>query len=92
MDFDLSDMELKGYHLTWERGRGGQHWIQMRLDRRLMSSSWSNLFPGAMLHNMEESLSDHYPILLELESAWPGEEEVSSDLRMPSSKILCVYN
>lgn len=65
LECDLSDVELQGCQYTWERGRGGPNWIQMKLDRCLVSTLWRHLFPSAMLHNLEGSSSDHCPVLLE---------------------------
>uniref|UniRef100_A0A803PEU0 CCHC-type domain-containing protein n=1 Tax=Cannabis sativa TaxID=3483 RepID=A0A803PEU0_CANSA len=38
-DCDLVDMELIGYPYTWERGRGIDSWIEIRLDRALVCSN-----------------------------------------------------
>lgn len=43
----LSDMELQGHQFTWERGRGTDAWLEIRLDRALVSSNWLELFPYA---------------------------------------------
>uniref|UniRef100_A0A803PEK6 Reverse transcriptase domain-containing protein n=1 Tax=Cannabis sativa TaxID=3483 RepID=A0A803PEK6_CANSA len=64
-DCDLTDMELLGYPFTWERGRGTSNWVEVRLDRALISSDWFRLFPQAKLSNLETSTSDHSPIYLE---------------------------
>lgn len=62
---DLHDMELQGYPFTWERGHGTDKWVEIRLDRALVSSAWLNLFKEAKLINLDVSTSDHSPILLE---------------------------
>lgn len=62
---DLIDVELSGYHFTWERGRGTRSWVEVRLDRALVSSNWTNYFPDTKLTNLEHTSSDHCPIMLE---------------------------
>ncbi|XP_062099802.1 uncharacterized protein LOC133805647 [Humulus lupulus] len=64
-DCGLVDLELSGYPYTWERGRGSENWVEVRLDRALASSSWLNLFPNFILLNTEVSTSDHCPLLLD---------------------------
>ncbi|XP_074351933.1 uncharacterized protein LOC141691089 [Apium graveolens] len=64
-DFDLHDMELQGYPYTWERGHGTDRWVEIRLDRALVSTSWSDIFKDAMLVDLKCSTSNHCPILLE---------------------------
>lgn len=62
---NLHDLELEGYPYTWERGYGTESWIEIRLDRALVSSSFMTQFVDAKLTNMKISTSDHSPILLE---------------------------
>ncbi|XP_074377687.1 uncharacterized protein LOC141719204 [Apium graveolens] len=62
---DLQDMELHGYLFTFERGYGTHKWIKIRLDRALVSKSWSECYKDAKLSNLKTSTSDHIPILLE---------------------------
>uniref|UniRef100_A0A803PRW0 Reverse transcriptase domain-containing protein n=1 Tax=Cannabis sativa TaxID=3483 RepID=A0A803PRW0_CANSA len=62
---DLSDLELQGHPFTWEKGRGTNHWVEVRLDRALVTSSWQQVFPNATLTNLEFTTSDHSPIYLE---------------------------
>ncbi|XP_060965512.1 uncharacterized protein LOC133034440 [Cannabis sativa] len=66
MDCDLFDMDLIGYAYTWEKGRGTSRWIEVRLDRALVSSVWLQTFTQARLLNLEFSSSDHSPIFLEV--------------------------
>ncbi|XP_074352813.1 uncharacterized protein LOC141691964 [Apium graveolens] len=61
----LVDMDMVGYQYTWERGRGTENWIEMRLDRVLTSDSWLDVFPLAKLYSLEGSPSDHAAIFLE---------------------------
>lgn len=57
-------MELHGYPFTWEKLKGIDKWIEIRLDRALVSRSWSETFQDVKLTNLEVTTSDHCPILL----------------------------
>lgn len=35
VDTSLIDIELVGHQFTWERGRGTEEWMEVRLDRAL---------------------------------------------------------
>lgn len=63
---NLQDMDLIRYPYTWERGAGTSAWIEVRLDRALVSNDFLNVFTEAKLYNLEISTSDHSPIFLEL--------------------------
>ncbi|KAL6313725.1 hypothetical protein AAG906_010144 [Vitis piasezkii] len=63
-DSQLQDLPLKGYHFTWEKGRGSSHWVEECLDRALVNVSWLNLFSNAKLNNLVAPISDHSPIEL----------------------------
>uniref|UniRef100_A0A803QEK6 Reverse transcriptase domain-containing protein n=1 Tax=Cannabis sativa TaxID=3483 RepID=A0A803QEK6_CANSA len=65
-DCELQDLELIGHPFTWEKGRGTDQWIEVRLDRALCTKNWLDLFPLAKLYNLELSTSDHCPIFLDL--------------------------
>lgn len=56
---------MEGYQFTWERGRGTSNWIEVRLDRALVSSNFIQQFSEMKLTNLEVSTSDHAPILFE---------------------------
>lgn len=56
-------MDIEGYPYTWERGHGTEEWIEIRLDRVLVSNSFLQFFVDARLINMEISTRDHSPIL-----------------------------
>ncbi|KAK1401084.1 Endonuclease/exonuclease/phosphatase family protein [Heracleum sosnowskyi] len=64
IDAGLMDMNLTGHQFTWERGRGTENWMEVRLDRALMTDTWLTMFPVATLYNLEGSESDHSPLLL----------------------------
>ncbi|XP_074324163.1 uncharacterized protein LOC141661078 [Apium graveolens] len=64
-DCDLNDMKLEGYRYTWERGYGTEAWVEIQLDRALVSNNFMQVFTEAKLTNIEVSTSDHSPIFLE---------------------------
>uniref|UniRef100_A0A803PNG6 RNase H type-1 domain-containing protein n=1 Tax=Cannabis sativa TaxID=3483 RepID=A0A803PNG6_CANSA len=63
---ELVDMDLFGYPFTWERGRGSSEWVEVRIDRALVSQTWLHLFPSGKLWNLEATTSDHSPLNLVL--------------------------
>uniref|UniRef100_A0A803PUD0 Reverse transcriptase domain-containing protein n=1 Tax=Cannabis sativa TaxID=3483 RepID=A0A803PUD0_CANSA len=63
---ELFDMDLFGYPFTWERGRGSSEWVEVRIDRALVSQTWLDLFPSGKLWNLEVTTSDHCPLNLVL--------------------------
>lgn len=64
-DSGLLDIGMEGHPFTWERRRGFPDWIEERLDRALVSSTWLSAFPHAKLRNIEASMSDHSAIMLD---------------------------
>ncbi|XP_060974183.1 uncharacterized protein LOC133039333 [Cannabis sativa] len=70
---NLTDMELHGHPYTWERGKGTNNWVEIRLDKALVTSLWLDIFPSAVLSNCDVSSSDHTPIYLEPSPAAPAE-------------------
>lgn len=64
-DCNLHDMQLEGYQFTWEKCYNSSEWVEVRLDRALVSHSFMNQFVDAKLTNLMISTSDHSPILLE---------------------------
>ncbi|XP_074343124.1 uncharacterized protein LOC141680949 [Apium graveolens] len=75
-DIALQDLPLNGHQFTWERGRNTAAWIEIRLDRVVVSSSWLSIFPLAKLYTKEGSSSDHSPICLEpiVKQTWNGKK------------------
>ncbi|XP_074342552.1 uncharacterized protein LOC141680149 [Apium graveolens] len=60
----LNDLELYGHQYTWEKGRGTEAWLKIRLDRAMATGDWFELFPLARLYNLEGTPSDHSPIFM----------------------------
>lgn len=56
---------MEGYQFTWERGYGTSKWIEVRLDRALVSGNFIQHFGEMKLTNLEISTSDHTPIFFE---------------------------
>ncbi|KAK1367210.1 hypothetical protein POM88_042771 [Heracleum sosnowskyi] len=54
---ELSDLDMQGYPFTWERGHGTAEWVEIRLDRALVTKSWTDIFQDAKLINMECSFA-----------------------------------
>lgn len=88
-DCNLIDMELTGYPYTWERGKGTNNWVEIRLDRALITQAWRTIFPLATLENHEISASDHCPIWLNLGKQKLRQPAKSFDLRMHRLVSLC---
>ncbi|KAK1373387.1 hypothetical protein POM88_029580 [Heracleum sosnowskyi] len=64
VDTGLIDMEIVDHQYTWERGRGTMEWMEVRLDRALLSTTWMANFLEAKLYNLEGTSSDHSPVFL----------------------------
>lgn len=62
---NLTDLELGGYRYTWERGKRTDNWIEVHLDRALVSNSFLQQFSDTKLTNLEIPTSDHNPIFME---------------------------
>jgi hypothetical protein len=59
-DCNLVDIGFIGDPFTWKRGR-----VRERLDRAVVSPSWSALYPGAVLRHLDFCKSDHRTIMLD---------------------------
>ncbi|XP_074377125.1 uncharacterized protein LOC141718646 [Apium graveolens] len=63
-DAGLIDMDIFGHQYTWKYSRGKSDWVEVRLDRAVVTEKWLNEYPMAKLYNLEGSTSDHSPIIL----------------------------
>ncbi|XP_074374810.1 uncharacterized protein LOC141715234 [Apium graveolens] len=61
----LNDIDLIGHPFSWERGRDIPSWIEIRLDRALVMTSWLELYPYAKLYNLEGSPLTTSAVILE---------------------------
>lgn len=68
LECGLEDPRFNGSKFTWEKSRGMEIWIQERLDRGFTNHDWRGLFPHAEVKVIEVSTSDHFPLLLQLNS------------------------
>ena len=64
-DSGLVDLGMEGYQYTCERSRGTVDWVEERLNRALVSSTWLSLFSKASVVSLEVMCSDHLPIFLD---------------------------
>lgn len=61
---EMSDFGFQGFQFTWARGRGTSRWVQVKLERVLVTGEWRDLFLMARAWSLEGSSSDHMPLLL----------------------------
>ncbi|KAL8526940.1 hypothetical protein ACS0TY_015983 [Phlomoides rotata] len=66
-DCNLVDLPLVGYQFTWCRSKGTRNAVEERLDRAMVTPSWSDIFPNAQLINLVAPVSDHNPIMVNTE-------------------------
>jgi hypothetical protein len=66
-DCSLCDLPLTGYQYTWFKSIGTNQAKEARLDRALVTVSWHDLFPQATLQTLVAPMSDHTPLLLQME-------------------------
>ncbi|XP_062091311.1 uncharacterized protein LOC133797433 [Humulus lupulus] len=64
-DCGFIDLDLSGHQFTWERGRGTSGWMEVWLNRALVSQDWIEVFSEAKLTKLGVSSSDHSPLFLE---------------------------
>ncbi|XP_071679666.1 uncharacterized protein [Lolium perenne] len=71
----LADLGYTGIPWTFEKKVAGGTYCRVRLDRALASPCWSARYPMAEVkHLASTAMSDHLPILLELEPREPREQ------------------
>ena len=61
-DLGLMDLPLQGGECTWNGGQNNQIWA--RLDRFLVSPSWTDQYNGIRQCRLPRPVSDHFPIML----------------------------
>lgn len=61
-------MPLHGCQFTWFKSIGTPSSKETRIDRALVTSSWQTLYPNSALQTLVASISDHTPLLLQLNS------------------------
>ena len=61
---NLVDLGCSGNIFTWNNGREGDVFVQLRLDRACATMEWKELFLQARVSHLQALYSDHVPILL----------------------------
>lgn len=79
---NLMDLDLVGHPFTWEKSRGTSAWVELRLDRALVTQKWLEAHNEATLFNIEVSTFDHTPIFLEVNKRTKTKWLESSGLKM----------
>ncbi|MBA0794456.1 hypothetical protein Gohar_018784 [Gossypium harknessii] len=69
---DLLDVGYEAQWFTWERERLSHNNIRERLDRRVLTLGWENLFPSYSLKHCSHSVSDIVLFYLVLVVGWKG--------------------
>ncbi|KAA3488136.1 reverse transcriptase [Gossypium australe] len=64
-EWNPNDLGFIGRWFTWERGRIISTNIKERLDNRVTTLNWMELFPSYHVEHLNHSFSDHCPILLD---------------------------
>uniref|UniRef100_A0A7N0TYK2 Endonuclease/exonuclease/phosphatase domain-containing protein n=1 Tax=Kalanchoe fedtschenkoi TaxID=63787 RepID=A0A7N0TYK2_KALFE len=63
----VSDCGFKGNPFTWSNNQQGVRRVWVRLDRALVNGSFMAQFPGVSVTHLDRSISDHAPLLLQLD-------------------------
>jgi hypothetical protein len=64
---DLHDLGFIAQPWTFDNKQAANKNVKVRLDRVVVTPSWSNWFPSASVRHVASSRSDHCPIVLEFE-------------------------
>ncbi|MBA0703066.1 hypothetical protein Goari_020450, partial [Gossypium aridum] len=62
----LEDLRYSGVWFTWERGNLPETNIREKLDRGVANDKWKQLFPAGNIKHLAYSMSDHCPILVNI--------------------------
>jgi hypothetical protein len=66
-DCEVFDLGFSGVPWMFDNKQAGNGNVKVRLDRVVASSGWTSWFPGAKVHHLITSRSDHLPVLLDVE-------------------------
>ncbi|XP_074308855.1 uncharacterized protein LOC141643553 [Silene latifolia] len=80
-DCGLRDLPFEGYEFTYDNGQAGMNNRQSRIDRAMVTESWTDLFPRARLLHLEPGWSDHVPIMVVLDSRYSEGEKGNRPFR-----------
>lgn len=64
----LQDMPFFGPRYTWSNAKEGDDLILERLDRAYATQDWLDEFPNVMVRNLPITISDHAPIILQMDT------------------------
>lgn len=67
----LIDLGFMGNWFTWNNGREGDTYVQLRLDQAYATLEWREIFSQAQVCHLIASYSDHIPILLTTQGRQP---------------------
>lgn len=65
----LTHLVIRGAFYTWSNSRRGRSFTEKRLDRVICNDSWLNYWSSVSCCSLTRSRSDHFPILLDFQSA-----------------------
>ncbi|XP_074290465.1 uncharacterized protein LOC141617179 [Silene latifolia] len=58
----LQDLQFQRYEYTFDNGQEGDNNRQSRIDRAMITESWSEIYPFAILFHLDREWSNHAPI------------------------------
>ena len=67
----LQDLGFKGYPCTWNNKRPGAANTKIRLDRGVANEAWLGKFPLSKITHLSTHVSNHLPLLLQVQSFDP---------------------
>ena len=61
---EFIDLGCSCFNFTWCNQQEGNNRVYLRLDRALATQDWLEHFPRVRVQHLEDTTSDHFPILL----------------------------
>lgn len=74
LDNKLLDVPYQGVNYTWTNNRSNDEAIYERIDKAFCNSDWRDSYPDAEVWNLPILLSDHSPIVLQLQEFNKGKK------------------
>ena len=65
---ELMDIGFLGVPFTYNNNQFGNRNVQVRLDRVCVGEAWKDLFTDACVRHLVSSVSDHSPLLVQVEA------------------------
>lgn len=75
-DCQLEDIGFSRTWFTWERGQIMERNIRERIDRRVATNAWLQLFPTYSLRHLSHFFLNHYPLLIETMAEGMGKKPI----------------